>query len=155
MNEAARKQEIAELPAWGATRRGALRLLLIDDNPDDRTLVLRALRKEFPRLEAAEILDEVGLQRALLTTTFDLAVTDYQLNWSTGLALLPLLKERCPGCPIIMFTATGTEEIAVEAMKRGLDDYVIKTPRHFVRLAAAARSALEKAAERLRADRLQ
>ena len=43
-----------------------------------------------------------------------------------------------------MFTGTGSEEIAVEAMKGGLDDYVIKTPRHYVRLAAAVRSAWQR-----------
>ena len=43
-----------------------------------------------------------------------------------------------------MFTGTGSEEIAVSAMKAGLDDYVIKSPEHYVRLAAAVRSAWQR-----------
>jgi signal transduction histidine kinase len=52
-----------------------------------------------------------------------------------------------------MFTATGTQEIAVSAMKAGLDDYVIKSAKHYVRLAVAVRSSLDRAEVRLRALR--
>jgi PAS domain S-box-containing protein len=53
-----------------------------------------------------------------------------------------------------MLTGTGSEEIAVEAMKAGLDDYVLKTARHRVRLPAAVRVALERTRERQRAEEM-
>ncbi len=53
-----------------------------------------------------------------------------------------------------MFTATGSEEIAVEAMKQGLDDYIIKNVKHLVRLRGAVQSALDHALTRRRADQL-
>jgi PAS domain S-box-containing protein len=124
------------------------RVLLIDDNPDDRLLVLRQLEREFHDLDVEQITDAEGFRRALDTGGFGLVVTDYQLMWTDGLAILGASKSRWPDCPVVMFTGTGGEEIAVEAMKAGLDDYVLKSPRHFVRLAAAARSAIDRARQR-------
>ncbi|MBD0266611.1 MAG: PAS domain S-box protein [Tolypothrix sp. Co-bin9] len=49
-----------------------------------------------------------------------------------------------------MFTNTGSQEIAVEAMKLGLDDYVIKSPEHYIRLQVSVRNALERYQERKR-----
>jgi signal transduction histidine kinase len=125
-----------------------MRILLIDDNPDDRALARRALGRELPNLEIAEIADAALLDQALEAGGFEAVITDYHLRWSDGLAVLRRAKERFPDCPVIMFTGTGSEEIAVEAMKSGLDDYVVKTPHHYVRLPTALRSALARAAER-------
>ncbi|MBW8890571.1 MAG: response regulator [Fibrobacteres bacterium] len=132
-----------------------IRLLLVDDNPDDRAMALRALRREFPGIEAAEIQNEESLHAALSRFRFDLAIIDYQLLWSTGLDIFPRIREFAPDCPVIMFTGTGNEEIAVAALKAGIDDYVLKSPRHFARLTASARLALERVRERRRAEALE
>jgi len=132
-----------------------IRLLLVDDNPDDRALALRALRREFSRIEATEIRDEESLHAALSRFRFDLAIIDYQLLWSNGLEIFPRIREFDPDCPVIMFTGTGNEEVAVAALKAGIDDYVLKSPRHFSRLTASARLALERARERRRAEALE
>ena len=124
------------------------RILIIDDNQYDRALALREIKKFFPQLRYREILEEAGLNMALAEKNFDLVVTDYQLLWITGLDILYRIKKQMPDCPVIMFTGTGSEEIAVEAMKAGLDDYVIKTPRHYVRLAAAVRSAWQRSQQK-------
>ena len=121
-----------------------LRALIIDDNPSDRALALRELSKLFPQLKSWEIIDETSLANALAKDEFNLVVTDYQLGWTTGLDVLKRIKEKKPECPVVMFTGTGSEEIAVSAMKAGLDDYVIKSPSHYIRLAAAVRSAWQK-----------
>ena len=121
-----------------------LRTLIIDDNPSDRALALRELKKLFPQLQYREILDEKGFAAALKEGNFNLVITDYQLLWTTGLTILNRVKQAKPDCPVVMFTGTGSEEIAVSAMKAGLDDYVIKTPRHYVRLAAAVRSVWQR-----------
>src|SRR5919199_1840610 len=121
-----------------------LRILLIDDNPQDRLLAIRALEKEFPTLQIQEVLKADDLAWVLETSQFDLVITDYQLRWSDGLAVLHGIKDRYPDCPVIMFTNSGTQEIAVEAMKAGLEDYVLKSAMHYIRLATAVRSAWEK-----------
>ncbi|RMF85885.1 MAG: PAS domain S-box protein, partial [Nitrospinota bacterium] len=123
-----------------------LHLLLIDDDPDDRLLVMRALHQEFSDLRVTQISDGDAFQQALVAQNFDLVITDYRLRWGDGLQVLEAVKARWPDCPVIMFTGTGSEEIAVAAMKAGLDDYILKSPQHFVRLPAAVQSALERAA---------
>lgn len=121
------------------------RILLIDDNPDDRLLIDRALRQEFSDTAIEEVGEPEGLEAILERGDFDLVITDYQLCWSTGLQILERVKSRHPDCPVIMFTNTGTEEIAVEAMKAGLDDYIIKSPQHFLRLTQGVRSVWDRA----------
>jgi len=125
-----------------------LRILLVDDNPDDRLLTIRELNREFRRLHVEQISDSDSFARALEAGGFDLVITDYQLRWGNGLEVLRAVKERYPDCPVIMFTATGNEEIAVEAMKKGLDDYILKSPKHFARIPVAVKLTLEKAEQR-------
>lgn len=130
-----------------------LRALVLDDNPYDRQLTLRELRKEFPGVEAVEPLDDGEFREALRNAPFDIVITDFNLKWANGVDIVRAVKETRPHCPVIMFTATGTQEVAVDAMKAGLDDYVIKSPKHYVRLAVAVRSCLDRAEIRLRALR--
>ncbi len=121
-----------------------LRALLIDDDPDDRALVLLELRRAFPGLHAVEVGDPAALERAL-QGEWDVAVTDYQLRWSDGLAVLEALKARRPDAPVLMFTGTGSEELAAEAMKRGLDDYLVKRPGRYALVPLAVGAALRRA----------
>lgn len=127
-----------------------MHILLIDDNPDDRVLAVRALKRAWPDVTVTEVLDAPAFADALVRGGFDAVVTDYQLRWSEGLAVLARVRQRHPSCPVVMFTGTGTEEVAVEAMKAGLDDYLIKSPRHYARLPLALRNALERAEARRR-----
>ncbi len=125
-----------------------LRILVIDDNPDDRILARRKLEQEFSKLQVQEIADAAQLEQAVKKGNFDLVITDYQLRWTDGLTILRDFKARYPDCPVVMFTGTGSEEVAVEAMKAGLDDYIIKSPHHYVRLAVAVRAAVNRAMQR-------
>ncbi|HEY5513734.1 MAG TPA: PAS domain S-box protein [Geomonas sp.] len=125
-----------------------LKLLLVDDNPDDRTLVIHELQKEFPGPDVDQICGANALARALEERSFDLVITDCQLNWSDGPDVLRRVRSVLPDCPVIMLTGAGNEEIAVQAMKDGLDDYVVKSPGHWLRLRAAVRAALEKSRQR-------
>ena len=131
-----------------------LRVMLVDDSPFDRGMIRRELRTEFDSVEMVDVTNQVELDREIENGEFDLVVTDFQIRWTDGLQVLELVKQRWPDCPVIMFTATGSEEIAVQAMKSGLDDYVIKNAHHFVRLRVAARGAIEHARTRARAEQL-
>src|SRR5437764_7763192 len=130
-------------PGWHALTRTPC-ILLVDDNPDDRALAIRALRQDEPALRVAEITSSEAFEQALTAGDFDVVVTDYLLRWSDGLTVLRRVKERKADCPVILFTDSGSEEVAVEAMKAGADDYVIK-PRTARRLATAVRLARERA----------
>lgn len=118
-----------------------LKILLIDDNPDDRLLILRELKKLFI-VDVEEIIDNQGFDRVLRHIDFDIVITDYQLRWTTGIEVLIKIKSINPLVPVIMFTGTGSEEIAVMAMKIGLNDYILKSPQHYVRLALSVKSAI-------------
>ena len=109
---------------------------------------MHTLRQEFSKLQVREITEAKGFESALEKGDFDVVITDYRLCWTDGLAILRAVKERYPRRPVIMVTGTGNEEITVEAMKSGLDDYVIKSPEHFVRLSPAVRLSLEKTRQR-------
>lgn len=132
-----------------------VRILLIDDVPNDRLLAIRALRRAFQTIHITEIFGEEDFAQFLETGQFDAVVTDYQFGWSNGIQVLQQVKSRYPHRPVIMFTRTGNQEVAVEAMKSGLDDYVIKYPKYLVRLAAATKAALKRAAERRQAAKLE
>jgi signal transduction histidine kinase len=120
-----------------------LRFLIIDDSEADRLLATRELKAEFPTARVQEIGEEAGLTEAF-NASFDLLVTDYQLRWTTGLEVLRRAKQQFPEIPVIMFTASGDQEVAVEAMKAGASDYVVKSASNLQRLRYSARAALER-----------
>jgi signal transduction histidine kinase len=131
-----------------------LTILVLDDNPDDRALARRELERHFTDCTIREVSDRAGFEREMQAgLRVDLVITDFQMRWITGLDILKQVRAYDPQLPVIMFTATGTEEIAVEAMKLGLDDYVIKSPRHYARLPVAVRTCLDRSEIRSRAIR--
>jgi PAS domain S-box-containing protein len=123
------------------------RVLLIDDHPEDRALVVRELRREFGDLQVVEIIAAAAFEEALDRGDFDLAITDFKLNWSDGLQILRQIKVRQPGCPVIMATGAGSEEIAVAAMKAGAEDYLNKSFQYLQSLSQAVRFLLERSQE--------
>ncbi|MFN6570433.1 ATP-binding protein [Dendronalium sp. ChiSLP03b] len=129
-----------------------MHILIIDDDKNDRFMVTREMRREFSDVEVEEVGEPEEFEQALAAGRFDLTITDYQLRWTNGLEILRTLKQRFPERPVIMFTNTGTQEIAVEAMKSGLDDYILKSPKHLVRLSTTVRSVLERNETRRRAN---
>ena len=147
----------------GDAHQGAgLRVLVVDDNPDDRALVKRELFKDFPDVQTFEVHSAAQLEAAIAEPGLDLVITDFHLRWSTGLEVLKRVRARDPDLPVIMFTGTGTEEVAVEAMRLGLADYVTKSAKHMPRLRRSVKAALSAAthararehAENLLADAL-
>lgn len=123
-------------------------ILLIDDNPDDRTLAMRALRAEFAQAQFIEVGTKKGFDVAFEAGGFDAVVTDYQLRWSDGIQVLKALRERYRETPVVMFTNTGSEDVCAAAMREGLHDYVQKKASSYVMLPAAVRSGLAVVAAR-------
>src|SRR5579884_29070 len=119
-----------------------MKFLIIDDSPYDRELIIRKLQKEFSDSEIVEVIRRKDFDDALEQEDFDVVLVDYRLQWTDGLRLLKILKERFPDIPVIMVTDTGSEEIAAEGMRSGLSDYVLK--RYLERLPIAVKESLEK-----------
>src|SRR5829696_5098093 len=130
-------------------------VFVIDDNPDDRALVLHHLKAELPQATAREIGDAEQLEEAFANEKPSLVITDLALGWTTGFDVLRRVKALDLSCPVIMFTGAGDEQAAVEAMKAGLDDYVVKSPKRLARLQASIRDVVEKATRKTMARPLE
>jgi two-component system cell cycle sensor histidine kinase/response regulator CckA len=140
-------------PARGSSSRAGaagefLRILVIDENPRDRALIADALRGGFAGCEILEALEPSGLPELLERGGFDLILADHRPGWIDAFGVLGKVRERDPDLPVVLCTGTGSEELAVAAMKAGFADYVLKHPHHFPRLVSAVRSSLEEAVRR-------
>src|SRR3989449_4752756 len=119
--------DLNNLARTGDSISTTLRVLIIDDNPDDRALVIRELGLEYLDLHVRQITEAQAFADALQGGNFDLVITDSHLLWTDGLSVLRAVKARHPGIPVIMFTGTGNEELAVEAMQAGAGDHIPQT----------------------------
>ncbi|GCE27859.1 hypothetical protein KDA_33430 [Dictyobacter alpinus] len=93
-------------------------------------------------MDYVEVGCEADLNVAIIRDHFDIVLTDYQLNWANGLQILKIVKQRYPDVPVLMVTGTGSEEIAVEGLRSGLSNYILKS--HLERLPQAVHESLEK-----------
>ena len=123
----------------------AVRLLVIDDDALDRKAVARAVKALGAGYEMLEARDgRRGVELASVQP-FDCILVDYNLPGMNGLDLLVELREHLGvAAPIVMLTGSGNESIAVEAMKRGAQDYLPKAQLDAERLAGAVAGAMEK-----------
>jgi PAS domain S-box-containing protein len=128
----------------------SIRILSINEDPADRQLVSESLHQDraFRLVEAATRDEFVAhLERPRL----DVVLSDFNIFGYDGLQVLKVIQQRLPKVPVIIVTASGCEEIAVEAMKQGAADYVIKSRGQIGRLPLAIRAAVEQS--RLRFER--
>ena len=120
-----------------------IRILYVDDSRLDRELVRHALEKEHGGFEVIEAASHAEFEERLLDD-YDLVLSDFNILGFEGLQVLDAMREKDPTVPVVIVTGTGSEEVAVDAMKRGAADYVIKTPQHIRRLPHTIEAALEK-----------
>lgn len=123
-------------------------ILLIDDDYNSCQMIIQVLVRSFPEIQIEEVLNARKLDEVLDNSHFDLVITDAALNWITGLEILEKVKNRFPDRPVVMLTDSGSEEMAVNAMKAGFDDYLIKSSVQPDRLSGSVRSVWQKAQSR-------
>jgi two-component system, cell cycle sensor histidine kinase and response regulator CckA len=104
-----------------------MRFLILDDSTADRQLILRLVQQVFPEVDALELQGPQDFEQAIKRGMIDLVLTDYRLSWSADLEFVREIRTWHPQVPIIIVTGTGSEEVAVRAMKAGATDYVSKT----------------------------
>jgi two-component sensor histidine kinase len=121
-----------------------MHILFVDDDPDIRTLAIRAVLQEFPNAEVSEATELASLERVLQGRAPDVLVTDLDLRWTDGFAVFDRVKAANQHCCAVMFTGTGSEELAVKAIRHGFDDYVVKGTHQLRRLAMSARAAHDR-----------
>jgi len=120
-----------------------IRVLHIDDNIHDRQLIKDVLQKEHGGFYIVEADSREKFEQHLAEGNFDLVLSDFNILGFDGLQVLQIVKEKCPHVPVIIVTGTGSEEIAIQAMKMGASDYVIKSVKHIMGLVPTINSVLE------------
>jgi signal transduction histidine kinase/CheY-like chemotaxis protein len=104
-----------------------LRVLFLEDDDYDAELAMIALEKAGYRVEVERVATRADFLRVLDSGPFDLIFADYRLPGFTGLEALELVAERGMAVPFILISGTLGEEQAIEALKSGATDYVLKT----------------------------
>ncbi|HEX4633868.1 MAG TPA: response regulator [Gemmatimonadales bacterium] len=119
-----------------------VRVLMLEDSPSDAELVEMALGRAGLALTTRWAASRDEFEQALRDFRPDVVVSDHHLPQFSGEAALALVRASSPGVPFILVTGSLDEETAVEYMKAGAADYILKD--RLVRLGPAVRSALER-----------
>jgi len=109
-----------------------LRILLVEDDEHDRVAFRRAFQKGQIACEITECIwaEDALLQLLADASLFDLVIIDYKLPGMSGLDLCKELLGQETTLPLVILTGHGSEQLAVEALTDGVDDYIIKDPGH-------------------------
>ena len=126
----------------------ALRIVIIEDSPDDALLVVREVEHAGYTVQVERVQTAQELRNALAQGTWDLVLADYSLPHFSATEGLAILKETGLDVPFIIVSGCIGEDAAVQLMKDGTADYVTKD--HLSRLGPAVQRELRDADERRR-----
>ncbi|MEM6702884.1 MAG: ATP-binding protein [Acidobacteriota bacterium] len=121
------------------------RILLLDDSEHDLALTLLVLRQAFPDAAVTTASNALTFGQAFERGGYDVVITEQTLGWTDGIKVLEAAKAKWPFVPVVMLADPDEESIAVEAMKAGLDDYLVKSSQAFVAMPEVVQSALDRA----------
>src|ERR1700691_2727682 len=102
------------------------KVLMIDDSADDTELIVRALRRSIDDLTYQRVDTPEAMQAALAREKWDIVISDYSMPRFDGLSALKVLRMTDTDVPFILVSGTIGESVAVEAMKAGANDYILK-----------------------------
>ncbi len=131
----------------------SVNLLFVEDSADDVELALHAMKREGIETIWRRVQSEAEMRAVLETLTPDIILSDFSMPGFDGLWALRLAKELVPTVPFIFVSGTIGEERAIEAIRMGATDYVLKN--NMRRLATSVRRALTEAADRSRVQKTE
>ena len=126
------------------TVEGVLKILLVDDDEVDRLAVARALKTAKLEATLEEVCDVAEAAAVLKGRSFDCVLLDYQLPAGDGFDVLRTIRQADLDTPVVILTGHGDEQTAVELMKAGASDYLLKDGLSGDRLAQSLRYAMER-----------
>ncbi len=130
-----------------------LQILHLEDDPADAHLVKSILQAEGIACVITHVKAKADFAAALDENRFDLVLSDYTLPAFDGLSALEIVRQQDPHLPFIFVSGTLGEEAAVESLKRGATDYVLKD--RLARLGVAVQRAMREAAEHAQRRKLE
>lgn len=131
----------------------ALRILLLEDSRLDAELIEVNLREGGINSELVRVESRLDFVRAIEQEAFDLILADYSLPAFDGIRALQIARNICPEIPFILVSATLGEDLAIETLKNGATDYVLK--QRLERLVPAVNRAMREAEERQQRQKAQ
>jgi two-component system cell cycle sensor histidine kinase/response regulator CckA len=129
-----------------AVAAGVVTVLHLEDEPRDARLIERQLSADGIDCEIVRVDDEAGFRAAVNRGGFDIILADHSLPDFDGIEALRIAREVCPAVPFICVSGSLGEELAIDALKSGATDYVLK--HRLSRLGPAVRRAVQESAER-------
>jgi PAS domain S-box-containing protein len=120
-----------------------LRVLLVEDREDDALLIARTLKRGGFEMTYRRVETAAGMRAALEEESWDIIISDYSMPAFDGLKALRVLKELEIDLPFVLVSGTIGEDVAVDAMKSGSHDYVMKD--NLARLVPAVQRELQEA----------
>ncbi|MHB8882571.1 MAG: PAS domain-containing hybrid sensor histidine kinase/response regulator [Thermodesulfovibrionales bacterium] len=123
-----------------------LRILNLEDCQADTELIQARLEEEGIPCEVTRVETETEFVAAIEKAAFTLLLVDYKLPSFDGMSALAIARVKCPGTPFIFVSGSIGEDLAIEALKNGATDYVLKDK--LTRLAPAVRRALDETDEK-------
>lgn len=103
-----------------------LKLLMVEDNSMDAELTLMRLERSGLQVQAQLVFDHAGVEQALSEAHYDLILCDCVLPGSSGTDVLAIAQRLAPDIPFIFLSGIYGEEHAVEMIRLGATDYVLK-----------------------------
>lgn len=133
--------------AWLFMQNKSLNILLVEDSEDDALIIVRHVQKGDFDVSCHRVDDAEQMRNALQDHQWDICITDHNLPRFNSNAALALIQELSKDLPAIIVSGSIGEDVAVQAMKSGAQDYIMKD--NLARLVPAIERALADADERL------
>ena len=130
-----------------------LRILHLEDNASDADLIQARLESEGIVSHVTRVETQADFVASLERGSFNIILADYTLPSFDGLSALKIALEKCPDVPFIFVSGTLGEELAIEALKIGATDYLLKE--RLARIVPSVRRALREAKERTERKRAE
>lgn len=121
---------------------GHLKILLLEDSPADVDLIKRVLMKHDFIFSINVVSTKSDFERKIFEFDPDIVLSDHSLPQFSSLEALSIARQRKNNIPFILITGSVSEEFAVECMKAGVDDYILKSS--LIRLPSSIENILSK-----------
>ncbi len=132
-----------------------LAVLLVTHEAGARLPLKKALSEDFPDLDLKIAATPEALRESLEESGFDVVILDGSVPWAKIRGLVEEIRGLHPECPMVLLTTPSREGEAVEALRRGLDNYILRTPGYLRRLQSTILGLIGRSRARTQSARLE